>query len=260
MSKSKRGPGPLRLSAVLPVYNERDALPALTEELVAELDQVGVPYEVLLVDDGSNDGSGHVIDALAARHPRVRALHLDQNHGQSAALSAGFRAARGEYILTLDADGQNDPADISRMMEWIPQADMVAGYRQVRKDSWVRRASSRVANRVRNKILGDGIADTGCSLKLFRRDLTASIPPLNGMHRFLPVFVQLQGGQVRQLPVNHRPRSAGTSKYGLNDRLRRGMLDLAGMWWFRRRYLRYRVSTETAAVARPSRIPSRDRR
>ncbi len=239
----------LRLSAVVPVYNERDNVKRLVEELTAELDRIGTPYEVILVDDGSQDGSAALLDE-AARHRRgVRVLHLERNSGQSAALAAGFEAAHGDYLVTLDADLQNDPADIARLMEWIPQFDMVAGIRRRRRDSYVRRMSSRVANRVRDGVLGDGIKDTGCSLKLFRRELTPRMPRFNGMHRFLPLLVQLQGGSVTQIPVNHRPRLAGDSKYNVQNRLFRGLLDLVGMWWLKRRYVRYGVSYEAPAGA-----------
>ncbi len=234
----------LRLSAVVPVFNERENVVSLVEELSAELRRIGAPSEILLVDDGSTDGSGDLLDRIAASTPGVRALHLDRNRGQSAAIAAGFEAAGGEYIVILDGDRQNDPADISRLLEWIPQFDMVAGYRRERRDSRLRRASSVIANRVRDRVLGDGIRDTGCSLKLFRRDLTARMPRFNGMHRFLPLLVQLQGGVVTQISVNHRPRVAGSSKYGVRNRLFRGLFDLLGMLWLKRRYVNYAVSYE----------------
>jgi glycosyltransferase involved in cell wall biosynthesis len=245
----------LRLSAVIPVHNEKDNLGPLVEELIRELDRVGTPYEILLVDDGSTDGSGEVMDRLVRGRPQLRCLHLERNRGQSAALGAGFEAAGGDYIVTLDADLQNDPADIARLMEWIPQFDMVAGFRRKRRDNRLRRVSSVVANRVRSAILGDGIRDTGCSLKLFRRDLTPRMPRLNGMHRFMPLLIQLQGGTVTQVPVNHRPRTAGESKYNVKNRLFRGILDLFGMWWVKRRFVNYAVSYEASAAAsgRPGR-------
>jgi glycosyltransferase involved in cell wall biosynthesis len=242
----------LRLSAVVPVYNEKENVVPLVEELAGELSRIGAPFEILLVDDGSTDGSGEILDRIAGSTPHVRALHLDRNRGQSAATAAGFEAARGEYIVTLDADRQNDPCDISRLLEWIPQYDMVAGYRRERRDSWLRRASSVVANRVRSRVLGDGIRDTGCSLKLFRRDLTPRMPRFNGLHRFLPLLVQLQGGTVTQIPVNHRARTAGTSKYGVRNRLFRGLFDLIGMVWLKRRYVRYAVGYEMSSPARSS--------
>lgn len=235
---------PPRLSAVVPVYNEKDNLVPLVTELVRELDRIGSPYEILLVDDGSTDGSRELLEEIARGHRGVRVIHLDGNYGQSAATSAAFDAVRGEWIVTLDADLQNDPADIARLMEWIPRFDMVAGYRRRRHDSLLRRISSRVANRVRSRVLGDGIRDTGCSLKLFRSTFARRMPRFNGMHRFLPFLVQLQGGTVTEVAVNHRPRRAGDSKYGVRNRLFRGILDLIGLTWMRRRALRHRVGWE----------------
>lgn len=233
-----------RLSVVVPVFNERENVDPLVNEVIGELDRVGAPYEVLLVDDGSTDGTSERLDAWARDVSRIRVLHLARNRGQSAALCAGWEAARGEYLVTLDADLQNDPADIARLLEWIPRYDMVVGYRHRRRDSWLRRVSGVVANRVRSAVLGDGIRDTGCSLKLFRRDLVRTMPRFSGMHRFLPLLVQLQGGSVTQVPVNHRPRHAGRAKYNVRNRLWRGLVDLGGVWWLKRRNLDYDVVYE----------------
>jgi dolichol-phosphate mannosyltransferase len=233
-----------RLSVVVPVFNEHENVDPLVDEVVEEMDRIGAPYEVVLVDDGSTDGTPERLDDWARKVPQVRVLHLAANRGQSAALCAGWDAARGEYLVTLDADLQNDPADIARLLEWIPRHDMVAGYRHRRRDSRLRRMSGVVANRVRSTVLGDGIRDTGCSLKLFRRDLVRTMPRFHGMHRFLPLLVQLQGGSVVQVPVNHRPRHAGRAKYNVRNRLWRGLLDLAGVWWLKRRNLRYEVVYE----------------
>jgi glycosyltransferase involved in cell wall biosynthesis len=249
----------LFLSAVVPFYNERDNLEPLVAELDKELARIGRPYEILLVDDGSTDGSREAADALVDVRPRLSVLHLDRNSGQSAALAAGFAAARGEYLLTLDADLQNDPADIVRMLEWIPQYGMVTGIRSRRRDSWVRRAQSRIANGVRSRILGDGIVDTGCSLKVFRRDLAAGLPRFQGMHRFLPLLVQIQGASVKQIPVGHRERTRGASKYAIGNRLFRGIVDLAGVFWFKRRFARHHVAYTTSTATRdPQPSPRRD--
>jgi len=242
----------LRLSAVIPVYNERENVVPLVDELESELTRLGIAFEIILVDDGSTDGSGEAMDRLAAERPVVRALHLERNSGQSAATGAGFDAARGTYIVTLDADMQNDPADIARLMEWIPRFDMVAGYRRTRRDNAVRRISSVVANRVRSRVLGDGIRDTGCSLKLFRRDLTPRMLRFNGMHRFLPFLAQLQGATVTQVPVNHRSRQAGDSKYGVGNRLFRGLYDLIAMGWMKRRFVNTPVGYEAPGAPRPA--------
>jgi len=233
-----------RLSAVVPVYNERDNLDALISELLREFHRLGSSFEILLVDDGSQDGSAEALDKAATQHHELRVLHLQQNAGQSAALSAGFNAARGEYIITLDGDLQNDPADIPRLLEWVPQFDMVVGIRARRRDSTVRRLSSRIANRFRSAVLGDGIIDTGCSLKVFRREFALAFPRFKGMHRFMPALAMLEGATVKQIPVHHRPRQAGTTKYNVTNRLGRGLADLAGVFWLSRRWGRYRVSYE----------------
>ena len=241
-----------RLSAVVPLYNERDNLDALIEELLREFHRLGSSFEILLVDDGSQDGSREALDRAASQHAELRVLHLERNSGQAAALSAGFGAARGEYVVTLDGDLQNDPADIARLLEWVPQYDMVVGIRSRRQDSALRRLSSRVANRVRSAVLGDGIVDTGCSLKVFRRELAVSFPRFKGMHRFMPALAMLEGATVKQISVHHRPRRSGTTKYNVRNRLGRGLADLAGVFWLKHRWARYRVSYE-APKASPSR-------
>jgi len=248
---SSRGYSP-RLSAVVPLYNERDNLESLIQELLQEFHRLGSSFEILLVDDGSQDGSAEILDRAAAEHLEIRVLHLERNSGQAAALSAGFGAARGEYVVTLDGDLQNDPADIARLLEWVPQYDMVVGIRSRRQDTALRKLSSRVANRVRSAVLGDGIVDTGCSLKVFRRELALSFPRFKGMHRFMPALGMVEGAKVKQISVHHRPRHAGTTKYNVRNRLGRGLADLAGVFWLKHRWARYRVSYE-APKASPSR-------
>jgi glycosyltransferase involved in cell wall biosynthesis len=233
-----------RLSAVVPVYNERGNLDMLIEELMREFRRLGSSFEIILVDDGSQDGSADILDRAASDRPELHVLHLERNAGQAAALAAGFGAARGEYLVTLDGDLQNDPADIARLLEWVPQYDMVVGIRSRRQDTPLRRLSSRVANRVRSAVLGDGIVDTGCSLKVFRRELALALPHFKGMHRFLPALAMLEGATVKQIPVRHRSRRAGTTKYNIRNRLGRGLADLAGVFWLQRRWARYRVSYE----------------
>lgn len=234
----------LRLSAVVPLYNERDNLGALVEELLQEFQRLGSSFEILLVDDGSRDGSADALDRVASEHPEIRVLHLERNSGQAAALLAGFEVARGEYVVTLDGDLQNDPADIARLLEWVPKYDMVVGIRSRRQDTTLRRLSSRIANRVRSAVLGDGIVDTGCSLKVFRRELGLAFPHFKGMHRFMPALAMLEGARVKQISVHHRARHAGTTKYNVRNRLGRGLADLAGVFWIKHRWARYRISYE----------------
>ena len=232
------------VSIVIPLYNEAENLPALAEQIRAAMKSVEQSYEVVLVDDGSSDGSLEVMRQLAAKDSRLRLVHLYRNSGQSAALSAGFDAARGKVIVTLDADLQNDPADVPLLLAELRDCDMVAGVRSRRQDSWVRRMSSRVANGVRRRVLHDAATDTGCSLKAFRTDAVRDLPRFVGMHRFLPALVQLAGGSVKQVAVNHRPRLHGSPKYNIRNRLWRGVVDLLGVYWLQRRWIDRRLAGE----------------
>ncbi len=227
-----------RLSVVIPVRDERPSLAALHRELDAALASLRGGVEFVFVDDGSRDGSGDALRALAAADPRVRVLALPRPSGQSAALWAGFRAARGAVTATLDADLQNDPADLPRLLERLRDADWVDGVRTPRADGWWRRLTSRVANGVRNLATGERVTDVGCSLRVMRTELLRDLPPFDGMHRFLPVLARRAGARVAEVPVSHRPRRHGRSKYGTGDRLRAGAVDLLGVLWLRRRLLR----------------------
>jgi dolichol-phosphate mannosyltransferase len=229
------------ISAVVPAYNEAESLPALIDELSRALDTTGSSYEIVLVDDGSTDGSGVWIANAARSQPHVRAVLLERNAGQSAALAAGLRHARGEVLVTLDADGQNDPADIPRLLEALRDADVASGVRTDRADTWVRKVSSRIANAVRRMALGDTITDIGCSLKAYRRSAVEGIPFFVGAHRFLPALCQFRGARVVEIPVRHRPRTRGVSKYGVGNRLFRGIRDLFGVRWLKARMPRDKV-------------------
>ena len=227
------------LSVVIPVKNEAENIAPLAGEIRAALDGL-VEYEILFVDDGSNDATGAEVSRLAARMPQVRLLHHARNCGQSAAIRTGVRAARAACIATLDGDGQNDPADIPALWRLARQAPanpplMIAGYRERRQDSWSKRLASGVANAVRGRLLRDRTPDTGCGLKLFPRSLFLDLPYFDHMHRFLPALVLREGGVVRSVPVNHRPRRQGVSKYGVFDRLGVGIVDLFGIMWLQHR-------------------------
>ena len=230
------------ISVVIPVRDERENLAPLWSELRPALEGVGRDFEVLFVNDGSADGSREVLDRLAVSDGRIRVLTLESPSGQTAALDAGFRAARGELVITLDADLQNDPADIPVLLDRMGSLDAVAGYRLRRRDSWLRLFSSRVANGVRNRLTGDHVLDTGCSLKIFRRRCLERIRLYDGMHRFLPTLLRLEGFSVGQFPVRHRARTWGSSKYGIRGRLFRGCADLLAVRWMIRRQLGYRLS------------------
>lgn len=237
--------GAPEISAVLPVFDEVESLPGVLDELDAVLRGTGRSYEVILVDDGSKDGSGAWIEARAMRDSSVRGILLERNVGQSGALAAGLRHARGAVVVTLDADGQNDPSSIPALLEALDHADVVSGIRTPRADSWGRRFSSRVANAVRRAAIGDTIHDVGCSLKAYRREALEGIPLFVGVHRFLPALCQFRGARVAEVAVRHRPRAHGVSKYGVGNRLFRGIRDLFGVRWLKSRMLRHKIRRMT---------------
>lgn len=226
------------ISVVVPFFNEADNLSPLVAEIADALNPTGWTYEVLLVDDGSHDGGARVAWRSIAQRPQFRLVRLRRNCGQSAAMVAGFRRCRGEVVVTLDADLQNDPLDIVRLVEALPGYDMVCGVRVQRRDRWMRRAASKLANRIRRRWVGDGIHDVGCSLKAYRADLVRNLPAWDGMHRFLPTALHLAGGRrFREIPVRHRARRHGKSKYTLAGRAWRGLYDLFGVRWMQSRWI-----------------------
>jgi dolichol-phosphate mannosyltransferase len=237
------------LSVVIPVKDEAANVASLVAELRAALDG-SLAYEIVYVDDGSKDGTAAEVARLQAEAPHLRLLRHIRNYGQSAAIRSGVRAARAAWIATLDGDGQNDPADIPKLWRILlttPEAPslLIAGYRESRQDSWSKRFASQVANRVRRRMLGDDAPDTGCGLKLFPRALFLELPYFDHMHRFLPALVLREGGIVRSIRVNHRPRRGGASKYGNFDRLGVGVVDLFGVIWLKRRAARPHLLDET---------------
>lgn len=235
---------PSLLSIVLPAYNEAGNITPLVEELKGVLPGLA-PHEVecIFVDDGSTDGTRREIIAARLRHPElgIRVLALDGNHGLSSAMDAGIRAARGDLVATLDTDLQNDPRDLPSLLAALEGADAAVGVRVHRRDSLLKRVTSKVGNAVRNRLTGEDIADTGCSLKVYRRSFLSRLKLYDGLHRFLPTLLRLEGARVVQVPVNHRPRAAGGSKYGLANRLVGPLLDLLAVRWMQRRQLRYRA-------------------
>lgn len=229
------------LSVVIPIFDEERNLRPLCEELRSELDRLARPYEVILVDDGSTDSGPAVLREIARKWDALRVLRFRSRSGQTAALDAGFRACRGEVVVTMDGDLQNDPADIPRLLERLPEYDAVAGWRGVRRDGWWKRVSSRIANSVRNRISGDRIRDTGCSLKAYRKRCLETLPMFDGMHRFLPTLIRMDGYRVGEIRVNHRPRTRGRSKYNARNRMFRSFRDLLAVRWMRNRKLRYEI-------------------
>jgi dolichol-phosphate mannosyltransferase len=226
-----------QLSVVIPVFNESGNIRSLIEEIRLALSQ-RLRYEIVVVDDGSTDETGDELADLLRTNKSLRIQNHECNRGQSTAIRTGVKAACAPIIAILDGDGQNDPADIPALfaaLEIAAGVCMVVGDRRRRRDKRIRLVSSRIANAVRSKLLGDGIRDTGCGLKVFYRDDFLELPAFDHMHRFLPALAQRQGGSVQSVPVNHRPRRHGISKYGINNRLWVGIVDLFGVVWLGRR-------------------------
>jgi dolichol-phosphate mannosyltransferase len=235
---------PLDLSVVIPIYNERENLVPLEEKLNETLAGLNLDYEVVLVDDGSRDGSAELIGKLQKHNSRLRLVRFAENSGQSAAFMAGFRAANGRIIVTMDADLQNDPADIPLLLDKIGEFDVVCGWRHERNDPWIKKISSKVANAVRNQLSQETITDTGCSLKGFRRECVAPLVLFNGMHRFFPTLMKMEGFTVTEVKVRHHCRLHGQSKYNIRNRLWSSWNDLLGVRWLKKRRLNYHVIEE----------------
>ncbi len=246
------------LSVVIPIKDERDNLRTLTRQLTTVLGNMEqsrlAPFEIVYVDDGCTDGSSALLDEIRRDTRAVQVLHLDRNHGQTAAFDAGFRHAGGALIATLDGDLQYDPADIAVLLPLINDYDLVCGYRRQRLDTVVRRLSSRLANLIRNALLRDGVRDTGCSLKIFRRCVIERIPRFRNMHRFFPALARMHGFSVAEAPVRHFPRVHGRSKYGIGNRLFAGLYDLMAVRWMQRRCFRYTIvpATSSGSVREPT--------
>ncbi len=238
--------GSPELSIVVPVYNEEESLPLLWPEIREVLDPTGLPYEVIFVDDGSQDRSAEIIREFRARDPRVRLITLKTNAGETAATDAGFKAVRGRYVVVMDADLQNDPHDIPAMLARLDQWDAVTGWRVNRAagDSWIRRLSSRIANRVRNALSQETIQDSGCTFRAFRRECVRDLVLYRGLHRFIPTLLRIRGFRVIEVPVNHRSRRFGKSKYGIGNRALRAFVDLLAVRWMKDRQLRYEIAED----------------
>ena len=227
------------LSLVVPAYNEQEVVAALLSRVGTALAQVGRSFEVIVVDDGSKDDTPRLLNEGMRQYPWLRVLRLARNCGQSAAFDAGFKAARGEIIATIDADLQNDPEEIPRLLPLLRGYDMITGWRKDRHDSRFRRMQTRIANRIRNWLSEEDIQDSASSLKIYRRECVAGLPFFSGMHRFFPTLVKMRGYKVLETPVKHSPRFAGTPKYGLRNRAWRAFIDLLGVRWMKKRWVRY---------------------
>lgn len=229
-------------SVVVPIKDERDNI----EELLSELEEAmqGTAWELICIDDGSKDGSLELLEALAKHKKYLRIVSFKRNFGQSSAFAAGFERARGTFVITLDGDLQNDPKDIAALISKGQEADLVVGWRVNRKDPFLKRLISRFSNKMRRTLLADTVHDTGCSLKLYRREALLQIRLYEGMHRFLPALFLIEGFRVAEIPVNHRPRRRGKTKYHFFNRLIKPIVDTWAVYWMRRRHLRYEIAKD----------------
>lgn len=229
---------PVEVAIVVPVYNEADNILPLAEEVIAAMERQPHRFELVFVDDASTDATWERIGAAVRRFPQVRGWRHARNAGQSAALWTGWHRTSASILATLDGDLQNDPADLPRLLAKLAEVDFVSGMRVDRRDNVLRRFSSAVARWMRRWVLGADFRDTGCAVRVFRRAVLDAVPPIHGLHRFLPILVQAGGFRTLEVPVNHRPRRAGISKYGIWNRLGRGIHDLIGVRWYLKRQLR----------------------
>ena len=234
------------LSVVIPVYNEEENLRPLWEELRGVLDGLGLAFEAVFVDDGSRDRSAEIIRGFREADRRVRLVRLKANAGETAATDAGFKAARGTWVVVMDADLQNDPRDIPALLSHLDRWDAVTGWRVKRGegDDWLRRVSSRIANGIRNRLSDESIRDSGCTFRAFRRECLRDLVLYRGFHRFVPTLLKMRGYRVIEVPVNHRPRRFGRSKYGVLNRAFVAFADLLVVRWMQSRLLRYEVAED----------------
>ncbi len=235
----------MTVSVVIPIYNEEECVTHLKEQLMNALSGLKYKYEIILINDGSNDKTQEMLDAICEEVKEFRAIHFAENCGQSAAMTAGFMAARGTVTVTLDADLQNDPADIPMLLEKMNGVDCVCGWREKRDDTFIRRKSSQIANGIRNWLSGETIRDTGCSLKAYRTELLQKIYMFRGGHRFLPTLLKMEGATVIEVPVKHHPRTLGNSKYGILNRVFCSFHDLLGIRWMKSRLLNYKIDSSS---------------
>lgn len=230
------------ISFAIPCYNERDNLVALIQTLETEADKLGRDYEIVITDDCSTDGSWEILGSLVKEHPRLVAQRLNRNSGESAASFAAMRAARGSIIVTLDADLQNDPRDLPKFLQALEHADCVCGSRHNRQhgDSWIKHVVSRCSNWIRSRVLADPITDAGCTYRALRRECLENIPFFKGIHRFLPILINLRGFRVIEVPVTNLPRNSGKSHYGVFDRFN-AVIDMLAVRWMKSRLIDFKV-------------------
>lgn len=231
-------------SVVIPLKNEKENVPDLIAELEEVMHGLKHPWELICIDDGSTDGTLSILKEMKKHKPFLRTLVFEKNYGQSSAFDAGFKAAQGEFIITLDGDRQNDPRDIPKLLANMAGLDLICGQRIHRQDSWVKKITSRIANAIRSQVCEDGIKDTGCSLKIYRSSCLKNIKMYHGMHRFLPALFKIEGFRVGELPVNHRPRTKGQTKYNFFNRSFNTVADMFAVRWMKKRHLKYQIKKE----------------
>lgn len=231
-------------SVVIPLKNEESNIVDLINELEPVMHHLKAPWELICIDDGSTDGTRQILSKLMSQKPYLRTIFFTKNYGQSSAFDAGFKAAKGNFVITLDGDRQNDPNDIPRLLELIGDCDLVCGIRSKRKDSLSKRLTSRLANFVRSRLCDDGVQDTGCSLKVYRRECLQNIKMYQGMHRFLPALFKIEGFRIQQVSVNHRERLKGQSNYNFFNRSFNTIADLFAVRWMQKRHLHYQIESQ----------------
>ena len=234
----------IKYSVVIPLKNEEGNIADLIVELEPVMEGLAEPWELICIEDGSTDGTKEILYQLQKRKKFIRIICFARNYGQSSAFDAGFKAARGKFVITMDGDRQNDPADIPRMVKLMDNCDLMCGYRANRQDPWSKKMISRLANAFRSRMCRDGVRDTGCSLKIYRRECLQKIKMYQGMHRFLPALFSIEGFSIKEIAVNHRPRIRGVTKYNLFNRSFNTLSDMLAVRWMRKRHLHYQMDKE----------------
>jgi len=228
-------------SVVVPLMNEQDNISELIAELEPVMNSLGKPWELICVDDGSTDNTLAILKDLSKQKKYLKILSFKRNFGQSSAFDAGFKKAKGQFVITLDGDRQNDPADIPKLINMIPENDLVCGRRINRRDPWSKKIISLFANFIRSRACQDGVQDTGCSLKIYRTECLKNIKMYQGMHRFLPALFSIEGYRIKEVPVNHRERIKGKTKYNFFNRSFNTIADMWAVQWMRKRQLKYQI-------------------
>jgi len=241
MKSSLEQTEPVKITVVVPVYNEEENLPLLIPKLAEVLERIGLPYEIIFVNDGSSDGSRDILKRMVSQFPFLHIIRFKENRGLSTALYAGMKEARGIIIVTLDSDLQNDPDDIPKLLGYLDRYDMATGWRQKREDPWLKKISSKIANSIRNRLSGEDIKDSACTLRVFKKECIRDIKVFNGMHRFLSTLVRMEGYRVIEVPVSHYPRRFGKSKYNIRNRMWRSFIDLLAVRWMKHRRIHYEI-------------------